>query len=363
MASYVMINAPMTFSPEQQAYLQAWMERVSRSFAVVVVFVEAPLKDYLSIAYLICRVIDNIEDVIQAPDWKAKRFAEVATLIENPDQAAEILAVWEQERWPGLTADQERIMRPADGLLLWELYSRIPDQARHSICRWTLEMVAGMRDLGDPRVPPQLVSRSGVSLLGSEQDYNNYCYIVAGTVGYMATELVIQHYGIDGESAQKLLAGAEACGRGLQKTNILKDFAADLGRKVSYLPDDWLRSAGYTPLSLQGAPKIWKFDVISNVMHELNEATSYVLDLPPEALGYRRASLLCLFPAYQTILLAAQKLDRLFTPEHEIKISRQTMEACIQDAIRLACDNSGILDYRDAIQAAVWQTFQVSSLS
>jgi phytoene/squalene synthetase len=55
-----------TFSPEQQAYLQEWMERASRSFAVVVVFLEQPLKEYLSIAYLICRVIDNIEDTLQA---------------------------------------------------------------------------------------------------------------------------------------------------------------------------------------------------------------------------------------------------------------------------------------------------------
>jgi farnesyl-diphosphate farnesyltransferase len=358
-----MFNIPMTFNPKHQAYLQYWMQRVSRSFAVVVVYIEEPLKEYLSIAYLICRVIDNVEDAIQKPAWKADRFDEVANLIQNPGLAVKTLANWEKEVWAGLTSDQQRIMLPADGTLLWELYAQIPDRSRQIISHWTLEMVAGMRVLGEPRIPPQLVSQKGIDMPGNEQDYNDYCYIVAGTVGHMATELAIQHYGIAEENARKLLAGAEACGRGLQKTNILKDFAADLGRKVSYLPDEWLQTADYAPLSLQGAPIEWKFQVIYDVMNELSEATNYVLDLPVEALGYRRASLLCLFPAYQTILLAARDQERLFTPEHDIKISHQTMEACVQDAMRLAGDDLGILEYRLSVQAAVEQTFQVNSLS
>ena len=66
---------------------------------------------------------------------------------------------------------------------------------------------------------------------------------MAGTVGHMSTDLLIEHYGVGSDTAQRLRAMAEACGRGLQKTNIVKDFAKDLNRGMCYLPDRWLQEA------------------------------------------------------------------------------------------------------------------------
>ncbi len=42
--------------------------------------------------------------------------------------------------------------------------------------------------------PIGLPGKTSVSC-SRQQDYNEYCYIVAGTVGHMVTELVAQHYG------------------------------------------------------------------------------------------------------------------------------------------------------------------------
>ena len=67
----------------------------------------------------------------------------------------------------------------------------------------------------------------GVQVLAGYQDYNQYCYIVAGTVGNLATDLVILHYQLSGSVAEHLLRYSQACGRGLQKTNIVKDFPED----------------------------------------------------------------------------------------------------------------------------------------
>ena len=50
----------------------------------------------------------------------------------------------------------------------------------------------------------------------------------AGTVGHLATELVILQYQLSDDVAQRSAHAAEACGRALQKTNIVKDFAEDL---------------------------------------------------------------------------------------------------------------------------------------
>ena len=51
-----------TLKPLQRTYLTTTMGRVSRSFALVVPWLEDPLQDYIATAYLLCRVLDNIED-------------------------------------------------------------------------------------------------------------------------------------------------------------------------------------------------------------------------------------------------------------------------------------------------------------
>ena len=348
-------------SEQQEEYLSDWMQKVSRSFALVVPFVEEPLTHYLSTAYLLCRVADNIEDCLQPVAWKQARFAELATLLEAPSLAAEVLPRWQQEEWPGLTDDEQAIMESQYGAPLWEIYQDIPEPSRDVIGRWVLAMAEGMASLDEPGREPRFVNRDGVQVLGEEADYDGYCYIVAGTVGHMSTELVVQHYDLDAEATTRLRTTAEACGRGLQKTNIVKDFAKDLNRGVCYLPDRWLQDADYTPLALDGAPRDWSQQVIDNVLDDLRAATDYLIALPYAAEGYRMASLLCLLPAYQTLLLAAQKGPDLFTPEHQVKISREIMGQCLEDGRRLLCDNEGIAEYSRRIKTQIRATLGAPS--
>ena len=96
-------DVKLTLAEEQSIYLDQWMNGVSRSFAVVVSFLEEPLKTYVSIAYLICRIVDNIEDSHKPFAWKKERFAEFSRLMENPYQAVQVQLIWKKIDWPGLT--------------------------------------------------------------------------------------------------------------------------------------------------------------------------------------------------------------------------------------------------------------------
>lgn len=93
--------------------------------------------------------------------------------------------------------------------------------------------------------------------------------------------------------------------------------------------------------------------VLADVVQELEEGIRYVLTLPYSATGYRMASLLCLLPAYQTILLAAQRQSELFTADHQVKISRQMLTQCIQDAHSIVNDNEAIQRYGRQIKQAI----------
>jgi farnesyl-diphosphate farnesyltransferase len=335
----------MTLSTTQQSYLDAQMNAVSRSFALVVACLEQPLRAHFATAYLLCRVADNIEDCTAPAGWKAERFADFERMLAQPESAPTVLPGWEAAPWPGLTANERRLMGAAGGHELWSIFAAITPLERAIIAHWAYALADGMRRLDDPDHEPHFVEQAGVKVLVRPADYDRYCYIVAGTVGHMATELVTCCYGVNGAAGVSLQAASEACGRALQKTNILKDFAEDLERGVCYLPDTWLQATDRSPLALAGASNEFKQVVFADLCADLHVATEYVLNLPLTARDYRMASLLCLLPALQTNRLAAQRSDRLFTAAHGYKISRVEMGRCMLDARRMVGDNAQILAY------------------
>ena len=351
----------MTFSfnlsSTQINYLNTFMNKVSRSFALVVPHLEPPLNHIMATAYLLCRVVDNVEDCLQPTSWKKQRFSEFERLLDKPNLASDILLTWQQESWPGLNIAERQMMGVEDGQPLWQIYAAIPAEYQAIIHQWTLTMATGMSQLADQDRKPHFIRRNGVQMPATEADYNSYCYYVAGTVGHMSTELVIRHYGLNGNVANRLRQTCEACGRGLQKTNIVKDFAEDLGRGISYLPITWLQEADYTPLALRGASPQWTQKVLGDVTAELKMATEHVLALPYEAAGYRMAGLLCLLPAYETLMLAAQEHNQLFTPTHHVKISHQTMAQCLQWAQAMVGDNTAVEQYSRQHQQIIEQMF------
>ncbi|MEA3441453.1 MAG: squalene/phytoene synthase family protein [Chloroflexota bacterium] len=329
----------------KKKYLNAMMNQVSRSFALVTPCLEDPLNDQIATAYLICRVIDNIEDSNRSSSWQNQRFAECRQLLINPKGASSVLSHWDQMNWPGLSPGERKLMGVEDGLTLWKIYLQFPDEIKYIITNWVSAMAVGMSGIKSLTNDPYFIIRNGTLISDAEEDYNQYCYYVAGTVGHLATELAVSHYKLTDSVANRLLVNCEACGRGLQKTNIIKDFAKDLARGICYLPNDWLREVDYIPLSLSGAPLHWKRKVLLDILDELRASVDYVLDIPYSATGYRMASLLCLLPAYETISMAAENQSQLFTADHHVKISRETMFRCMQGAQAMVNCNDDIVKY------------------
>ena len=346
-------------SSQQKAYLEKFMNKVSRSFALVTPCFEEPLDSFMSVAYLICRVVDNIEDCYQPFDWQQARFSEFKQLLAEPTLCEHILTTWSQEDWIGLDVDQTKLMQTEGGLMLWQIYGLIPSEARAIIQHWTVAMAEGMEQMLNPQQSPLLADINGISLLQTEEDYNIYCYFVAGTVGRMGTELAIEHYHLSSDIAGGLRSGSETCGRALQKTNIVKDFAEDLERGLCFLPQTWIQEVDGSPLNLNGASQAWTQKVLMNVKAELDESVSYVMGIPFQAFGYRLASLMCLLPAYQTLLSAVQQHQKLFTSEHHVKISRRCFSQCFEDAKLMAKDNDALLAYSQRIDNEVGVAFHV----
>lgn len=109
-----------------------------------------------------------------------------------------------------------------------------------------------MGEMGDAQVPFQyahdLIEGMLMDLEGHTyntiEELEHYCYCVASTIGLWLTELFGQHH-------PWVLERAQALGKAMQLTNILRDVGEDLRRDRIYLPSEVLEEFGLSASSLQ----------------------------------------------------------------------------------------------------------------
>jgi farnesyl-diphosphate farnesyltransferase len=157
------------------------------------------------------------------------------------------------------------------------------------------------------------------------QDLDSYCYVVAGCVGEMLTELFGAHCAEFARKRPQLLALAASFGQGLQMTNILKDMWEDRGRGVCWLPRDVFRRYRVDVEQLPSGRDSAAFaaglrELVAIAHAHLRNALSFTLAVPRQEPGIRRFCLLAIGMA----LLTLRKIHHnpTFTSGAQVKIAR-----------------------------------------
>jgi farnesyl-diphosphate farnesyltransferase len=201
----------------------------SRTFALNIPMLHEPARRQVTVAYLLFRVADSLED---STLWPASRklagLEKLARLLESPsarraDSLREEWALDPPLRHPGyleLLRELPAVMRAAESLspAAWEIISAHTCRT----CRAMSESVARERE--------------GILRLTDLGDLRAYCYAVAGIVGEMLTELFLLNSDSLRSLASTLRGEAAIFGEALQLVNILKDRGADAGEGRCYLP-------------------------------------------------------------------------------------------------------------------------------
>jgi len=196
----------------------------SKTLAVSISLLPLPLRTEVSVAYLLLTVADILE---QASLWSARQrvmaLAKLDVLIATGDTAA---AAWDCAEW----ADAMPYPDDADYALLAELprlleaAGNLEPTARATIVRHVRRTVSGMVELRTRSGVPGEIELTGL------EDLRHYCYIVAGIVCEMLTELFVEQGHVPRSDAVALWKQSRAFGEGLQLVNMLED-AEDLQRK------------------------------------------------------------------------------------------------------------------------------------
>jgi farnesyl-diphosphate farnesyltransferase len=155
-------------------------------------------------------------------------------------------------------------------------------------------------------------SGQDVTALQTIDELDRYTYYVAGCVGEFWTKMMCAHRpAMAGWDVPQMSAIAVRFGKGLQLTNIVKDFARDLHHGRCYVPESLLREGGLTPTDLLYRQSLPKFRPVLNrlikiAVEHLDQGWMYTMALPRLEIRQRLA---CMWP----ILLAGETLKRVAT--------------------------------------------------
>jgi farnesyl-diphosphate farnesyltransferase len=229
------------------AYCHAVLPRVSRTFAANIGVLRGPMRDAITVAYLLCRAADALEDSWPGPpDEIAGRFARFLDALAGDLAASERLA-GDAAACAGGREDLELVAHlPA----VLRAFEALDDHDRHPIAEAVKEMGRGMRRYavrGAARAPAQ---GEPPPYLDTEVELHDYCFVVAGCVGVMLTRLFNRRALAEEAVVAERLALAPIVGEALQLTNILLDWPRDVRRGRCYVPAEWLAQYRLTPRGL-----------------------------------------------------------------------------------------------------------------
>lgn len=221
-----------TVSPMGAARIAEQLQKTSRTFALAIPLLPEPCRQAVALAYLAFRVADTLED---AAEWTLRErvtaLNELCALL-HPGQAEASRAHakrWvearplENEAYLALLAELPELLAAMDAL------DPEPRRLVYEHARRTSEGMAQLQQQHNVR---------GQLELRTVEDLRKYCYVVAGIVGELLTELFVTH--APGELAgvaDALRKDQVAFGEALQLVNIVKDQSVDVREGRSLIPE------------------------------------------------------------------------------------------------------------------------------
>jgi farnesyl-diphosphate farnesyltransferase len=326
----------------KQAYCRSILPHVSRTFALCIPVLDEPLRFQVGVAYLLCRIVDTVEDREDLdPETRHRLFEELARLVREPADAG-ARRRFQELLPPHPDPHHEDLLRHAGDVL--DCFAAFEPGAFRDVRECLDEMITGMSAYPGPGA-----GAAPVEACQNLDELERYCHVVAGTVGILLSRFFERALG---DARWLTPARAEAgrrFGLGLQLTNVIKDHDRDHRRGITYLPRAWFRTLnGRLHLRPEAARR-----VIGRALEHLDTAEAYILSLPRRRTDMRRFCLYAAHLALATLYLAARPAGE----RSPAKVSHEDLALILGRVDRHADDDAGLESlyrgYRDAVAAAV----------
>lgn len=275
------------------ADLQDLLTKTSRTFALSIPLLPEPTQSEVRLAYLLFRIADTFEDSTVWPkERRIEALHRLRAALDAPQSSdpADLAEEWTDTP----PVDHEGYIELLEEFpAVLEAFEELDEASRELVRLHTGRTAEGMANF------VARMDDSGSLRLYDVDDLRAYCYVVAGIVGEMLTELFLLRDEL-AVAAPYLRARARCFGEGLQLVNILKDSASDREEGRTYLP-----------------PDVDRDDVFDLARADLRQAAAYVQALQ-DAGAPRGFVEFCALP----VLLAFATLERVEEEGAGAKLTR-----------------------------------------
>jgi len=288
-------DPPSSFNQlaHDELYQRSILESVSRTFALTIPLLPNGLEKVVGNTYLLCRIVDTIEDATCVDPTTKQELSTlfIKTVLDHSlseqfvRECLIALINHPNHNEKDLIENIPRVLR---------VLQSCDERQRHAVAKCVQIMSEGMS---------YFHIRQNQIGLEDLQEFEKYCYVVAGVVGEMLTTLFALH----SPAFAKAISGKEslaiAFGQALQMTNILKDS-----------PEDQLRGVSWKPKGLG------QTDLLVIAHQKLEDSLRYICCIPKSESGIRQFCFLAFGLAVMTLKQIAQR--QTLQGGAEVKLTR-----------------------------------------
>jgi len=315
-----------------------WLKEVSRTFYPSIKVLPKDLHFYVGHSYLICRLLDTLEDAYDITvETKKKALDDAIFCLKNTGNHKKENNIFSKI---AKTSD----IKPFEKIILensFDVFNCIdtfPENVQKFIREWTIEMAEGMKKYSFGTDNPKVQ-------LSTTDELEDYTYYVAGTVGELLSRLfTLDHFKVPEKNREIMFKNGVAFGKALQYVNIIKDSREDFTEGRCFIPEDLLHKHS---LTLEDFFKSEKKDHIKAVYNELIEkaedhlhASIRYIEVIPVRLW--RIRLFCIWPvalAYATLIGIKRDLDDFIKTNDTYKIPRSEVKSILKKGYFAAFSN------------------------
>lgn len=299
--------------------LRDLLRTASRTFAIGIEQLPGVLCDAGTVAYLLLRVSDYLEDNEDMPAQKKIELLNLwADILKGNAKVNDLTSQLQDSD----TSNPDAVVAQHTEDILTRLAS-LPAEVREIILHQVIKTTYGMARWVErgPRV-------------NDEADLDDYMFEVAGRVGYLLTHLFAWYSTAIRHKKDKLLPLSREFGLALQTVNVIRGLRKDYERGWVYVPRKFLAAVNLTAHELfqpeNRAEAIKVLDMLADkAERHLHAALACVKSLPP---WQHRIRLACIFPLMFAIRTLAISRRNAEVFESEAKITREEVRRIVMDA-------------------------------
>lgn len=312
--------------------LRDLLRAASRTFAIGIEQLPGVLCDAGTVAYLLLRVSDYLEDNEDMPAEKKIELLNIwAEILKGNAKVEELTSQIQNVD----TSNPDALVAQHTEDILRRL-SSLPQEVREIILHQVIKTTYGMA---------RWVKRG--PRVNDEADLDDYMFEVAGRVGYLLTHLFAWYSTTIRNKKDKLLPLSREFGLALQTVNVIRGLRKDYERGWVYVPKKFLAAVNLTAHELfqpeNRAEAIKVLDMLADkAERHLHAALACVKSLPP---WQHRIRLACIFPLMFAIRTLAISRRNAQVFESEAKITREEVKQIVMDATLWGWSNSWLDSY------------------